>query len=112
MLGNIINFSDPSKNSYYFSFAILIITIILLIQLIIMNLKKYPVRQNPAPNSSLDNKFPYDKQLLRHRKDALKSRYLLAFAITRSAMWAKVPYLYALFMILHKFSFAEIGFLF
>ena len=112
MLGNLINFSDPSKNSYYFSFAILIIAIILLIQLIIMNLKKYPVRQNPAPNSSLDNKFPYDKQLLRYRKDVLKSRYLLAFAITRSAMWAKVPYLYALFMILHKFSFAEIGFLF
>ena len=36
----------------------------------------------------------------------------MAFVLTRSAMWAKAPYLYTLFMTVHKFSMAEIGILY
>ena len=46
------------------------------------------------------------------RKNSLKSRFLIAFILTRSAMWAKTPYLYTFFMTVHKFSMAEIGILY
>ena len=49
---------------------------------------------------------------LETRKNSLKSRYLIAFVLTRSAMWAKAPYLYTLFMTVHKFTMAEIGILY
>ena len=115
MLGGLINFTDPSKNSYYFWFIIIIITIILLIQLIIIILKKYLGKQNPNLNLPSGRTLQDDPGCslgLKLKEKFLESRYLYAFAITRSAMWARVPYLYALFMIVHKFSFAEIGFLF
>ena len=115
MLGGLINFTDPSKNSYYFWFIIIIIAIILLIQLIIIILKKYLGKQNPHLTLSLLRAlqdYPASSFEIRYQRDILSSRYLYAFVITRSAMWARVPYLYALFMIVHKFSFAEIGFLF
>ena len=34
MIGNLLNFSDPSKNSYYFPFIIIIIIILFLFQII------------------------------------------------------------------------------
>lgn len=46
------------------------------------------------------------------KKTSLKTRYLIAYVLTRSAMWAKAPYLYTLFMTVHKFSMAEIGILY
>jgi len=115
MLGNLINFTDPSKNSFYFSFIIVIIVIILLIQLIIEILKESEGKLNHNKILSLYGSSPEDHECpldIKNQKNILISRYLLVFAITRSTMWAKIPYLYALFMIVHKFSFAEIGFLF
>ena len=115
MLGNLINFTDPSKNSFYFSFIIVIIVIILLIQVIIEILKESEGKLNHNKILSLYSSSPEDHECpldIKNQKNILISRYLLVFAITRSTMWAKIPYLYALFMIVHKFSFAEIGFLF
>ena len=110
-----LNLSDPSKNSYYFPILIGIATILLILQLIIMLLKDF--RRDP----NLDSNVSFDKTLqgnmsyptiIINRKNSLKSRYLIAFVITRSAMWAKAPYLYTLFMTVHKFSMAEIGILY
>ena len=106
-----INLSDPSKNSYYFPIIIGIGTILLIIQLIIMLLKELR-RDSSDPNVSMDKTLQQDKSypsLLESRKNSLKSRYLVAFVLTRSAMWAKAPYLYTLFMTVHKFTMAEIG---
>ena len=118
MFENILNFSDPSKNSYYFPVIVGIATILLLIQLTIMIIKDYK-QKNPSEgfnmNQSIDNTFNKDLKYpedLKRNRETLRSRYLLAFVITRSAMWAKAPYLYTLFMTVHKFSFAEIGILY
>ena len=101
--------------SYYFPILIGIATILLILQLIIMLLKEYGRDQNQDPNASLDktlqNNMSYPTIIVT-KKNSLKSRYLIAFVITRSAMWAKAPYLYTLFMTVHGFSMAEIGILY
>ena len=110
-----LNLSDPSRNSYYFPILIGIATILLILQLIIMLLKEYGRDSNQDPNASLDktlqNNMSYPTIIVT-KKNSLKSRYLIAFVITRSAMWAKAPYLYTLFMTVHGFSMAEIGILY
>ncbi len=110
-----INLSDPSKNSFYFPVIAAIGTILLLIQLLIMLLKDLRKDSNTNMNQSMDKTLADNQSYsltLPTRKESLKYRYLIAFVITRSAMWAKAPYLYTLFMTVHKFSFAEIGILY
>ena len=110
-----LNFTDPSKNSYYMPVLIGIATILLIIQLIIWMLKE--LRRDPSLNESMDKtlgeNISYENRtILVTRKNSLKARYLIAFVLTRSAMWAKAPYLYTLFMTVHKFTMAEIGILY
>ena len=110
-----LNLSDPSKHSYYFPILIGIATILLILQLIIMLLKDFRRDQNLDSNVSFDKTLQGNMSyptIIINRKNSLKSRYLIAFVITRSAMWAKAPYLYTLFMTVHKFSMAEIGILY
>ena len=110
-----LNLSDPSKNSFYFLVLAAIATILLLIQLIIMLLKDLRKDSNSNMNVSMDKTLAENQSYsmsLPTRKESLKYRYLIAFVVTRSAMWAKAPYLYTLFMTVHKFSFAEIGILY
>ena len=109
-----LNFTDPSKNSYYMPVLLGIATILLIIQLTILFIKK--LKKDPNLNESMDKtlkfNYSYEDKTLSERKDSLKARYLIAFVLTRSAMWAKAPYLYTLFMTVHKFSMAEIGILY
>ena len=100
-----LNLSDPSKNSYYFPILIGIATILLILQLIIMLLKDFRRDQNLDSNVSFDKTLQGNMSyptIIINRKNSLKSRYLIAFVITRSAMWAKAPYLYTLFMTVHN----------
>ena len=115
MLDFTLNLTDPSKNSYYMPILVGIATILLIIQLIIMFLKKVNRNQNQDMNQSIDKTFQASFQYppdLEEKKNSLKARYLVAFVVTRSAMWVKAPYLYTLFMTVHKFSMAEIGILY
>ncbi len=122
MFEGILNLSDPSKNSYYYPILIGIATILLLIQLIILILKDYQKKKYPDLNlnQSMENTFVRDKiypenvdiDKIKDDRETLRARYLIAFVLTRSAMWSKAPYLYTLFMTVHKFSFAEIGILY
>ena len=122
MFEGILNLSDPSKNSYYYPILIGIATILLLIQLIILILKDYQKKKYPDLNlnKSMENTFVKDKiypenvdiDKIKEERETLRARYLIAFVLTRSAMWSKAPYLYTLFMTVHKFSFAEIGILY
>ena len=66
---------------------------------------------NISINKTLQHNMSYPS-FLELRKNSLKSRFLIAFILTRSAMWAKTPYLYTFFMTVHKFSMAEIGILY
>ena len=122
MFEGLLNLTDPSKNSYYYPILLGIATILLLIQLTILLLKDYQKKRNPEINlnQSLDNTFQKDKiyppdvdlKTIKDKRETLRARYLIAFVLTRSAMWSKAPYLYTLFMTVHKFSFAEIGILY
>ena len=109
-----LNLTDPSKNSYYFPIIIGIATILLIIQLIIMLLKELRRESGADPNTSMDKTLPsiLKETPIYQNKNSLKARYLIAFVLTRSAMWAKAPYLYTLFMTVHKFTMAEIGILY
>ena len=119
MLEEILNLSDPSKNSYYFPILLGISIIFLLIQLIIKNYqkKKYPYID---VKESFDNIFKKDKiypknihiEEIKIESEVLSARYLIAFVLIRSAMWSKAPYLYTIFTTVHKFSFAEISILY
>ena len=110
-----VNLTDPSKNSYYIPILVGIATVLLIIQLIIMLLKELKresgVDMNVSLDKTLQNNMDYSLTL-ETRKNSLKSIYLVAFVLTRSAMWAKAPYLYTLFMTVHKFTMAEIGILY
>ena len=110
-----LNLTDPSKNSYYMPILIGIATILLIIQLLIMLLKELRRESGADTNVSMDMTLPtnmsYSNDLV-DKKNSLKARYLVAFVLTRSAMWAKAPYLYTLFMTVHKFTMAEIGILY
>ena len=104
------NLTDPSKNSYYLLILGVLIIISLIIQLlisIIKNLKKEP----EIINDSMDNELSGNFGEISHSNN-LKKRYLIAYALFRSALYSKVPYLYALFMTVHKFSMVEIGILY
>ena len=105
-------FSDPSKNSYYFPIIIGIAAILLIIELSLLLIKEYKASQNQDLNISMDNTLQNNMSypsLMIIRKNNLKSRYLLAYLLARAAMWSKAPYIYTLFMTVHKFSFVEIG---
>ena len=106
-----LNFSDPSKNSFYFPILIGIATILFLIQLTIWLIKSTNKDQELQLDATFQGNMSYPS-LIAKRKSSLKERYLIAFVLTRSAMWAKAPYLYTLFMTVHKFTFAEIGILY
>ena len=112
MLDFSFNISDPSKSSYYFPIIMGIAGILLIIELFIMLTKEYKRSQNQDFNVSMDltlqNNMSYPSQLI-IRKNTLKSRYLLAYLLARAAMWSKAPYIYTLFITVHKFSFVEIG---
>ena len=59
-------------------------------------------------NRTLQNNMSYPSLIIIN-KNKLKTGYLLAYLLARAAMWAKAPYIYTLFMSVHKFSFVEIG---
>ena len=96
-----IYFSEPSKNSYYLSIIIVIFIILLIIQLIIMLIKK--LRNDSRDDLSPSLKYYFIK---------LKIYYLLAFILSRSAMWAQAPYLFILFKTAHKYSNEKINILY
>ena len=110
-----INLTDPSRNSYYVPILVGIATILLIMQLLIMALKELKRNSSEDINQSMDKtlqaNFDYPS-FLETKKNNLKSKYLIAFVLTRSAMWVKAPYLYTLFMTVHEFTMAEIGILY
>ena len=96
-----IYFSDPSKNSYYLSIIIVIFIILLIIQLIIMLIKK--LRNDSRDELSPSLKYYFKK---------LKISYLLAFILSRSAMWAQAPYIFILFKTVRKYTNEKINILY
>lgn len=109
MLNFAINLIDPSKNSYYYPILISITAVFLLIHIMIKTIKR--LRSDKYFDLIDDDPYVYLElpQNFELKKNILEYKYLLAYIITRSAMWAKAPYLYILFRTVEKFSITEIG---
>ena len=92
-----LNLSDPSKNSFYFPILIAFTTILFILKLIINLLKNCKSEPNLDINDSLDKTLEVNirySTVLGRRIKSLQLRYLIAYLITRAAIWAKTPYLY------------------
>ena len=111
MLYFTLNLIDPSKNSYYYPILISITAVLLLIHIMIKTIRRlrgdeyFDLIYND-PYISLE--LPLNFEL---KKNILKYKYLLAYIITRSAMWAKAPYLYVINYNIQKFSYSEMAIL-
>ena len=107
MLYFTLNLIDPSKNSYYYPILISITAVFLLIHIMIKTIRRlrgdeyFDLIYND-PYISLE--LPLNFEL---KKNILKCKYLLAFVIYRSALWAKAPYLYVINYNIQKFSYSE-----
>lgn len=106
----LINFTDPSQNSYYYPILTGIIFILVVIELLIVLLKNKDDLNTSMNNTCLSN-VSYSMTFIKN-KNALKFRYLFAYILTRAAMWSKAPYLYTLYSTVHQFSMSEIGILY
>ena len=109
-----LNLSDPSKNSFYFPILIAFTTILFILKLIINLLKNCKSEPNQDINDSLDKTLQVNirySTVLGRRIKSLQLRYLIAYLITRAAIWAKTPYLYHLIMTVQEVSFADKGYL-
>ena len=107
-----LNLTDPSKNSYYFPIIVCIVLLLFLIQMLIILLKQHQNSSKSQQPSSKNSSNILMEENLNKAQNSLRNRYIIAFILTRSAMWAKAPYLYTLFMTVHKFSMSEIGVLY
>ena len=105
-----INTTDPSRNSYYYPILAGIFLFLIIMELLISVLKDKVDLNSSMNNTCLPN-VSYSMTFIKN-KNGLKVRYLIAYVLTRAAMWAKAPYLYTLFATVHKFSMAEIGILY
>lgn len=106
-----IDFSSPSSNFYYLPYIISVGIAYIVLHLVERHQKTKGVPEGMV-NKSMDKTFKtggdYEPGLFEER-NKLKFRYLLVYILTRSAMWAKAPYLYTLFASVHKFTMVEIG---
>ena len=96
MLYFTLNLIDPSKNSYYYPILTSITAVFLLIHIMIKTIKR--LRSDEYFDLIDDDPYVYLElpQNFELKKNILEYKYLLAYIITRSAMWAKAPYLYVI----------------
>ena len=107
-----LNFTDPSLNSYYYPILCGISLVLVIIQLLISFLKdKDDINSNTSMNNTCLSNVNYSITFIKN-KNGLKLRYLIAYILTRAAMWSKAPYLYTLYSSVHKFTMSEIGILY
>ena len=78
----LFNFSDPSKNSYYLPFILIIFLIYLLLKTV-MNI--FNKQNNDTYNSEIQMLNDIDSSILKSRINSLRCRYLIAYITTRIA---------------------------
>lgn len=106
------NSDDPLDPAYYYPIIVVYIIIFGLIFFVMFFVKKYyEKKRKRAISTSELHGVTYDDEFLL-AKNRLKFRYLFAYVLTRSAMWAKAPYLYVLYNKIHGFDVHEIGILY
>ena len=93
--------SDPSNYSYYFPILIGIITFLFTIKLLTLLVKHLcnasdNIYSNQENNNTFVQNQSYSMTLVKS-KDNLKIYYLIGYLLSRSAMWAYLPYNYILF---------------
>jgi hypothetical protein len=107
----LLNFTDPSRNSYYYPIIVILIVVLVILEFIIFFLKQAFDDVNSSMNNTLQLGVSYSMTFIK-KKNTLKFRYLTAYILTRAAMWSKAPYLYMLYSSVHGFTMSEIGILY
>ena len=110
---------DPSQPSFYYPVIISFFSVMMLLYLFksylyskqLEKLKHSDSLEVRLLQDTLDPSKAYSDSI-HTNKESLRYRYLLAYVLTRSSIWAKTAYLYTLYSTVHKFSMAEIGFLY
>ena len=107
-----INLTDPSKISFYFPILIILIILFIIIK-IIRNFQKEKDKEeesNTFENELNNNELEYPFGLERNL-DSLRNRYIL-YVFASCPLLTVFPYLYILFLTIHKFSREEIAILY
>src|SRR5687767_13684399 len=103
---------NPLHPAYFYPIIIMYVIIFGLIYVIMYYVRKYYEKsRRRAISTSIIDGIDYEDEFLKG-KDKLKFRYLVAYMLTRSAIWAKAPYLYVIYNKYHGFNVNEIGVLY
>ena len=84
-------YSEPST---YYPYMIIMVLLFIVIQII----SWYMTKQKPLE--------------LNEKEKGLKKRYVMAYVLSKAAIWAKAPYNFLLLSTLHGFNIQEIGILY
>jgi MFS family permease len=101
---------DVSTPAFYYPFIIAFTCMFLVVQLLIYFFRK----EEEHDYNDLDEEeaeLIKDEKFIQKGHD-LRLKYMFAFLLSKSAMWAKAPYTFMLFSTYHKLSIGEIGMLY
>ena len=108
---------NPQYTSFYYPIiaGLVGLMVILYFFTYLLKPKNIPSLRKDQSSSNvqetLDPNRSYSENIV-NSKNSLKTRYLVAYILTRASMWAKSPYIYTLFSKIHGFSMSEIGILY
>ena len=104
---------NPNEAAFYYPIILYYIAIIVFIYIVIYFYRKTKIDKQNLGNTScsLVIEMNHSISFLANKK-MLTFKFLLAYVLTRSSMWAKSPYLYTLYNKYHGFGIGEIGILY
>jgi MFS family permease len=101
---------EVNQPSYYFSYIITLSILLVGMQILIWIFKKKE-GHDYHDLSAEESLLIQDEEFISKGK-RLKFKYMCAFLLAKSSMWAKSPYTFMLFSTYHKFTIGEIGILY
>lgn len=105
----LIDYSEPS---YYYPIIILFSCIFGFIQILIWIFQTKDEHHHDQKKFDDDELILIKDEVYIKKGSDLKMKYLAAFLLAKSAMWAKAPYNYMLFSIYYGFDIGTIGILY
>lgn len=108
------NKNDPSSTAYFYRIIVVFFILLSLLKIISRWLSIYRKKEggvNGDLEASLLYNVDYSTDFVK-RKNSLKFRYLICYVIIKANIWAKSPYLWALYNTFHGFSINEIAILY
>ncbi len=107
-----VNSDDPMNPVYYYTLIILLLFLLVVLKFTSEMLSSSRrSKYDDDLESTLLNNHQYSLEFI-ESKNSLRFRYLFCYVVTKANIWAKSPYLWALYNVYHGFSVKEIGILY